>query len=120
MVHPYATEDDIPALKARNGKAQGGGCEAAETLGRNGENKSPERATQRSASPFQGSIPVPSYPRACALGFAVSRFRRSEWISLTRIPERVAVAVLLGIIEWAIKHNDSNPRLRIWKGWTLR
>jgi hypothetical protein len=69
------------ALKARGSKAQGGGCFAAETLGQNGEKKSPERATQLSASPFQGLILIPPNPRAYALGFAASRFQRSGRLS---------------------------------------
>jgi hypothetical protein len=35
------------ALKARSSKAQGEGCFAAETLGRNDKNISPARATQK-------------------------------------------------------------------------
>jgi hypothetical protein len=46
----------------------------------NGENKSPERATQLSASPFQGLILISPKPRAYALGFAASRFQRSGWL----------------------------------------
>ena len=43
----------IKALKARRSKAQGGGCEAAETLGGHEKHTSPEEAAQ-SASPLQG------------------------------------------------------------------
>jgi hypothetical protein len=68
------------ALKARGSKAQGGVCEAAETLGGNGENKGPERVKQLSALPFQGLISFPPNPRAYALGFAASRFQRSGWL----------------------------------------
>ena len=53
------------ALEARNSTAQGEGCGAAETLGRDYENKSPERAKQ-SMPPFQGWISILNSPRACA------------------------------------------------------
>jgi hypothetical protein len=109
------------ALKARSSKAQGEGCEAAGTLGRDAGNISPEGATQLrsfAASPFQSSFSLmllPGLEPWALLHRAFSARNIASWLDAhaLRGPRRSAVRDCVSLpitpLTWsaAMKFKDS-------------
>ena len=83
ILNPSCIKILFRAQKARGSKAQGEGCEAAETLGLYANYRKPCTGETACAALTGLMLKAALTPRACALGFAAPRFQRLMKPSLT-------------------------------------